>query len=294
MLDLKHVKTFLTVNECGSFSKAADRLDLAQPTVSLHIKSLERNLGYLLFDRVGKRIVISPEGQSFTTPAREMVRLATEALRPVTADAPLTGDLNICIVQSICTYKMPKILAQYQQKYPGVSLKITVNRPSTYMLEQLRSGEFDCSIVLEAPFDIPSLASRSLWSDSLEVVSRVDHPLAQVKSIKIDSLAAEQFVFPDNGAHYRRLFERRLQERNVVPKIALEVDNIEAIKRSVIAGMGLAVLPRYAVERELLDQQLVVLPLDWRKLTVNAQLIWYKDKLMSDPAQAFIGMMSSL
>ena len=294
MLDLKHVKTFLMVQKVGSFSKAAEGLDMAQPTVSLHIKSLESYLGYLLFDRVGKRVIISPDGSRFLPLAQEMVRLASAALHPAGEDAGIVGELNICIVQSICAYKMPAYLKAFQEKNPRVQTKISVNRPSTYMLEQLRAGEFDCSIVLEAPFDIPSLKSHILWTDSLEVVAHVGHPLAERSSVKVEQLLFENFIFPDASAHYRRLFERRLLEHGITPQVVLEIDNFEAIKRSVMAGIGLAVLPRYAIESELLAHHLVPLSIDWRKLTVSARLIWHKDKLMNDAAHGFIDMMTTL
>ena len=185
MLDLKHVNTFLTVCDNGSFSRAAEKLDLAQPTVSLHIKSLESQLGYLLFERIGKRVVISPDGRKFLPSAEEMIRLASEALQPAAKNQPVVGELNICIVQSICAYKLPAFLSRFHQRFPGVRSKISVHRPSTYMLEQLQTGEFDCSIVLEAPFDIPSLESRMLWSTSLKVVASPSHPLTKSPPLQV-------------------------------------------------------------------------------------------------------------
>ncbi len=291
MIDLKHVKTFLTIQQRGSFSAAADWLDIAQPTVSLHIKSLEKSLGYPLFERIGKGAVITPAGNRFLPSAQEMVRLATEA-QTLTADQhQLSGELKLCVVQSICTYKMPPILQQFRAKHPAVRLQVTVNRPSTYMLQQLRAGDFDAAIVLEAPFDIPSLDSKPLWSDQLQVVVHPRHYLAQKPTIKLSQLATESMIFPEWSAHYRRVFERRLQEQEIVPKAILEIDNMEAIKQCVMIGMGLAILPRYAIEQEVANGLLVPLTIDRFKLSVTAQLIWHKEKIMNQPAKEFIDMM---
>ena len=291
MIDLKHVKTFLAIQQKGSFSAAADHLDIAQPTVSLHMRSLEKALGYALFDRMGRQAIMTQEGIQFLPKAIDLLRLAEES-RSINGDtAALSGALRLCIVQSICTYKMPPFLQQYQRKHPAVQVQITVSRPSTYMLQQLRNGDFDAVIVLEAPFEIPSLVSKKLWSDQLQLIAHPAHHLVKKTAVKLSSLAQEPFIFPESSAHYRRLFERRLQEQAITPQIALEVDNMEAIKRCVMAGMGLAVIPRYAIEQEVADGRLIPLELEGRKLSVTAQLIWHKEKFMSKPTQAFIDMM---
>lgn len=291
MIDLKHVKTFIAIQQKGSFSAAADYLDIAQPTVSLHIKSLEKSLGYELFNRTGKSAMISPAGVYFTRKASELLQLAEEAQNVQSEQALLTGTVKLCIVQSICTYKMPSLLKQFQAKYPAVKVQITVNRPGTYMLQQLRNGDFDAAIVLEAPFEIPSLGSKQLWSDHLQLLAGPAHHLAKKSAVKMAHLDGEPFIFPEPSAHYRRLIERRFQEQRIAPHIMVEVDNMEAIKQCVMAGMGLAILPRYAVEHEVAGGLLAPLHLDGRKMMVTAQLIWHKEKLMNNAAQAFVDMM---
>ncbi len=291
MIDLKHVKTFLAIQQRGSFSAAADWLDIAQPTVSLHIKSLEKSLGYPLFERIGKGAVMTPAGTRFLLSAQELIRLATEAQTITAEQQAIHGELKLCVVQSICTYKMPPLLQKFQSKHPAVRLQVTVNRPSTYMLQQLRTGDFDAAIVLEAPFDIPSLGSKPLWSDQLQVVVHPHHHLAQKSTVKLAQLAHEAMIFPDWSAHYRRVFERRLQEQEIVPKTILEIDNMESIKQCVMIGMGLAILPRYAIEQEVSNGLLIPLSIEGFKLSVTAQLIWHKEKIMNQPAKEFIDMM---
>ena len=291
MIDLKHVRTFLSIHWQGSFSGAAELLDIAQPTVSLHIKTLEQALGYSLFDRIGKSVIMTPDGHRFLSLAKQMVRLADEAQSIAHPGRPISGKITLCIVQSIAIYKMPAILREFRRAFPTIQVNVTVNRPSTYMLEQLRNREFDASIVLEAPFEIPQLQSRPLWTDQLTLVASHSHNLVQKSSIKYQMLKNEVFVFPEAGAHYRRLFERRLLEHDVIPNVGFEIDNIEAIKKLVASGAGLAILPRFAIEAELANGQLMALPLEGRKLGVTAQLIWHKEKPMSDAAKAFIDLM---
>ena len=185
---------------------------------------------------------------------------------------------------------MPQILKQYHQQFPNVQVKIIVARPSTYMLEPLRKGQIDAAIVLESPFDIPSLASTSLWSETLQLVAAPSHPLSDMRRINFDYLEHESFIMPEKGAHYRKLFERRAQEAGFEPNIAFEVHSLDGIKRCVMAGVGLAVLPTFAIDDELARGELVALPIEGRQLKVEVQLIWHKNRLVNRPTQAFIDL----
>ncbi|MEM7118935.1 MAG: LysR family transcriptional regulator [Chloroflexota bacterium] len=293
MIDLKHVVTFLTIAQQGGFSRAGEALDIAQPTVSTHIKALERELGYALFDRVGKYSVMTAAGKQFLGYAQEMVGLAEKAGAIGSAEKRLAGSITVCIVQSICVHRMPPILNQFHQRYPDVHINIVVSRPSVYMLEPLRQGAFDAAIVLEAPFDIPTLSANALWRDKLQLIAPLSHPLTQLQTVTFDMLKHESFIMQAKGAFTRKLFERRVAEAGITLKEAFEIHNMEAIKRCVMAGIGLAMLPSFAVEAEIASGQLAGLTLEGRELSMTAQLIWYKDRLLGTPAKTFIDFTTS-
>lgn len=288
MINLKHVVTFQSIAQQGSFSRAAETLDLAQPTVSLHIKTLESTLGYALFSRVGKYAIMTELGKQFLIKANEFVRLAKEMQALDSAGTRLTGAVTLCIVQSVCTYRLPTILREFNLQFPNVQVSILVSRPSTYMLEQLRSGEFDAAIVLEAPFNIPSLTSKALWKDELQIVAFPGHPLTKQQPVAWEQLEHETFVLPEKGAHYRKLFERRLQEVGVTSHAIFEIHSLEAIKQCVMAEVGLAVLPASSISAEIHSGQLIPLTLQGRKLSVTAQFIWHSERALSSAAQAFV------
>lgn len=288
MIDLKHVVTFLAISQHNSFSRAAEAMDIAQPTVSVHIKSLERELGYDLFDRVGKYAVMTTAGKQFLEYARELVALATKVELIGSAEKKLSGSITVCIVQSVCVHRMPAVLKLFHQRYPHVHVNIVVSRPSIYMLEPLRRGEFDAAIVLEAPFDIPTLSSRALWRDTMQLIAAPSHPLSHMQTVSFEMLKHESFIMQQKGAYTRKLFERRVAEAGATLNEAFEIHNMEAIKRCVMAGIGLAMLPAFAVEAEIANGQLAPLTLEGRKLNMTAQLIWHKDRLLGQPAETFI------
>ncbi|MGB1250387.1 MAG: LysR family transcriptional regulator [Candidatus Promineifilaceae bacterium] len=288
MIDLKHVVTFLAIAQQNSFSRAAEALDIAQPTVSVHVKRLEKSLGYDLFDRVGKYAVMTTAGKQFRETAQELVELAMRAELIGSAEKKLSGSITVCIVQSICVHRMPAILKQFNQRYPDVHVNIVVSRPSIYMLEPLRRGEFDAAIVLEAPFDIPTLSSRALWRDTMRLIAAPSHPLSRLQTVSFEMLKHETFIMQQKGAYTRKLFERRVAEAGVVLNEAFEIHNMEAIKRCVMEGVGLAMLPGFAVEAEIGSGQLAELALEGRKLNMTAQLIWHKDRVLGAPASTFV------
>ncbi len=293
MIDLKHVVTFLAIARQNGFSRAAEALDIAQPTVSTHIKLLEKELGYALFDRVGKYAVMTAAGKQFLGYAQEMVELAGKSAAIGSAEKQLSGSITVCIVQSVCAHRMPAILNLFHQRYPHIHVNIVVSRPSIYMLEPLRQGEFDAAIVLEAPFDIPSLASHALWKDSLQLIASPNHPLSRLQTISFDMLKHESFIMQQKGAYTRKLFERRMQESGTTINEAFEIHSMEAIKHCVMAGVGLAMLPAFAVEGEIARGQLAALTLEGRKLNFTAQLIWYKDRLVDAPAKIFVDFVAT-
>ena len=293
MINLKHVSTFLTIAQQGTFSKAAETLGLAQPTISLHIKALEKALGYDLFDRIGKHAVMTGAGKRFLTIATEMIRLANEAELYRDAQEIVSGTIKLCIVDSVCTYLMPKILRKFNKRYPNIRLSISTSRPSTYMLEQLRYGEFDGAIVLEAPFDIPVLSSHALWTESLQLVAYPSHPLASLETVDLAMLAYEPLILPQQGAYYRKIVETRFSEKGITLNSPLEIHSVEAIKRCVMAEIGLAILPQYAIEAEVKMGQLIPLMLDDRDFTVTVQLIWHSSKTLEPSLQAFINFITS-
>ncbi len=289
MIDLKHVKTFLAIAEQGNFSRAAEALDMAQPTVSIHIKTLEGALGYDLFDRVGKYAVMTPAGKQFLGYAQEMIDLAGQAQSIGARQQKLSDSITVCFVESICTYVLPPVLREFHQQAPQVKINIIASRPSTYMLHQLRDGEFDAAVVFEEPFDIPSLATERLWTEQLQLIASPNHPLSKIDTVSLPMLKHETFIMLQQGAHYRRIFERRARESGLIPNIAFEIESVEAIKRFVMEGIGLTVLPSFTIEAEVASGRLVPLTLAGQDTwNVVVQLIWHQEKMLKPAAKALI------
>lgn len=291
MIDLKHLMTFRMVAKFGNFSRAAEALNYAQPTVSVQIKALEKELGYLLFERIGRHAILTQAGRRFLSYAERIEALVNEAQSIGLHDSMMRGSLTVCIVETICTFRMPSVLREFRRRFPNVQLEL-LPRGSTYMLEPLRQGELDLAIVLEAPFDIPSLESRVLWAEPLQVIAYPGHPLTKIRNVNFEMLQHEDFIMPVAGAHYRKHFERMAQEAGCKLNVAIELYSIEAIKRCVMAEVGLSMIPRFAAEAEIAAGQLASLSWGGPELRVFAQLIWHKDRLLTPPMNAFVNLVT--
>lgn len=287
MLDLKHVQTFVAITEAGSFSAAAELLDVAQPTVSGHIKMLEQELGFALFDRIGKYAVLSSAGKTFATHAAELLRLAVGAYNIEQQAQAVTGQVSVCIVESVGTYGMAPFLKAFNTDFPNVRLDVSMSRPSTYMLSALREGEFDAAIVFEAPFDIPALATQTLWYEALTICAPNSHAMAR-QPITLQQLASQPLLLPEQGAHYRRLLERWFSDRKLEPLIVHEIHSMELLKRSVKEGLGVALLPMLAVKTALAQAELVPLQLTEPLPQMRVQLIWHRMRKQSRAVRSFL------
>jgi DNA-binding transcriptional LysR family regulator len=248
---------------------------------------LEADLGVPLFDRLGKRIVLTDAGQRLLRYAEKILALAEEARSVVTGEAEPNGSLTISAPESLCTYRLPAVLGLFRERYPRVQLMFRPS-PSADMRRRVSEGLLDIAFVLEEPIHSGNLSARQLINEPLLVIAPPDHPLTSKAKVNVADLSGEPILFTETGCTYRRIFEQALIDGGVYPPTALEFSSVEAIKQCVITGMGITVLPAMAVNREINEGLLVALNWAGPKLEVITQMIWHKDKWLSPALHAFI------
>ena len=214
-IELRQLATFQMVATTLSFTRSAAALGYVQSSVTAQIQALEAEFGVPLFERLGKRVV---------------------------GDDEPSGTLTISIPETLCTYRLPVILQQFQSCYPRVHLCFQPNRFCTLDTDVRRSlsnGSVDLAFVLEEPLQVIDLVVEPLVKEPLLILSAPDHQLVQLSHIRSANLEGEQFLLPEMGCSYRVLFERVLAAAGVHPSTPrLEFSAIEAIKQCVMAGQG--------------------------------------------------------
>jgi DNA-binding transcriptional LysR family regulator len=291
-MNLQQLATFRMIASTGSFSRAAAALDYAQSTVTVHIQALESDLGTPLFDRLGRHVELTDAGHRLLAYSERLLDLAEETRLAVRGEQEVSGTLTIGAPETVCTYRLPRILRRYRSSAPGVRL---IFRPLALgnMVSGVKDGSVDVTFVLEQPVKSRGLIVEPIVREQLVVVAAVDHPLAQLDQVSPTDLDGELLLLTEQGCGYRMMFERILREAGVFPGSNLEFNSIEAIKQLVIADVGIAILPGVAVTKELADGELAALNWAGQELAVYTQMVWHQDKWISPAMQTFIDLVRS-
>lgn len=287
-MDLKLLKTFIVASECLNFTKTARILNFAQSSVTAHIRTLEEEIGTPLFERLGKRVVLTEAGRRLEKYAVQMIRIEEEMKESVSHVKNLQGSIIIGAQESQCTYRLPPILKKFTENYPNVKLIFKPSHSDGMAREQLVNGELDIAFIMDVKKPVGSLIQIPLKEESIVLVAGQSHKLFDKAYIKLEDLEEETLLLTEMGCSYRSLLEQSLQSKNIYPINKYEFVSIEAIKQCVIAGIGIAVLPLMALNKEI--EQGLIKPLRCQLDTpsVFTHLAWHKDKWISPPLKAFI------
>jgi DNA-binding transcriptional LysR family regulator len=286
-VEIRHLLTFKAVAETGGFTRAAELLGYAQSSITAQIQTLEVELGAPLFNRLGKKVVLTEAGQRLLPYAQEMLRLhdtAKEITKP--EDSP-SGRLVIGAPESLAAFRLPAVIQEYRRKFPKVHI---ILKPGLCweLRSFIRNGELDMAFLLEQESHSPDLHIETLVQEKMSVVAPIDHPLLRLPKVSPEHLKDETILQTEPGCSYRALFEKYLHDHGIYPNPDLEFWSIEAIKNCVMCGLGIALLPAITVQSELQDGKLAALAWDDRSHRVATQLIYHKSKWVSPALEAFL------
>lgn len=289
-MELRQLQTFREVAKTLSFTRTAATLNYAQSSVSAQIQTLEEEFGVALFDRLGRRIILTAAGQRLLHYADKICALVDEALVAVPGDQEPAGTLTIGAPETLCAYRLPQVVEAFRRCYPKVDI---IFRPSPTAEDWdtlLGEGMADAALILNEPYQAPQLIVQALYQEPILVVAHPHHRLAKAHMITPAALRGETLLLTEANCPYRLAFERVLRSANVTPANVLEFHSVEAIKQCALTGMGIAVLPWVVVQQEVAAERLV--PLTVAGLTFNmvTQLAWHRDKWISPALAAFLAM----
>ena len=246
---LAEIEAFLTVAERRSVSKAAEVLYVTQPALTTRIKKLERDLGVELFVRTPRGMRLTAEGRAFRGHAQRAVQelaQGRELLRELREGR--VGELLLGAAPAISTYVLPLVLRRFQASFPNVHLIVRTGH-SEEILEMVLREQVQVGLVRELPH--PATTSRRLYEDEIVLVVHPAHRFAAERSIAVDELAGERLILFDRTSSYFVLTSAFFREAGLVPRGVMELDNVDATKKMVEHGLGIAFLPYTAVRGEL-------------------------------------------
>lgn len=292
-MDFGQIEAFVQVAAHSSFSRAAEVLQLTQPSITARIQALERELGEELFERGGRGVRLTDAGQAFLPYSERILQTLREARNAVEDVRNVQlGSLRLGSAITISTYVLPRILHEFCNRYRGVDVVIRTGR-SEQVVNMLLSDEVQVGLVRSLVH--PELDGVHLYDDEIVLVAYPGHPFATTGRASVAEAATEPIVLFDRGSSYYGLINNFFRQAGVIPNVAMELDSLEATKRMVEEGLGVALVPLVTVERELQQGTLVRIELtDAEETKRPISLIYRKNRKMSRTVQAFVEMMTEI
>ena len=281
-IEIRHFQTFVAIVDLGGFTKAAEHLGYAQSTITSHIQILENSIGSPLFDRLGKNIILTSKGKELVPYAREILSVYKDIRNIANDDNCVYGDLLIGAGESLSVYRLSEILKAYKKSFPGVNI-ILKNSFCSNLRNKLRSGELDLILTIEPEIKELDLISKKLKNETMVFIGAGDAEL---------NLSSSNIIFTEKGCSLRIFFENYLVNKKINYTNPLEFSSIEAIKKCVINGLGISLLPLYAVKSEIKDGSINAIELEAEFDTFSTQLIYHKDKKIPLMVSKFIEIAS--
>lgn len=263
-MTLRHFTIFLAICDRGSMTAAAEALGMTQPPVSQSVAELERHYGVELFERVGKRLRITPAGESLRASARDILGLVDQAERGL-FDLQDAGTLRVGASATIGAAILPAILANLRRERPRLRLSVAVDNTAT-VIDRLRAAELDVAYV-EGGGEWSDLSVEALRDEELVLVCAPSHEFAERRRIRKAALAGRDFVVREEGSGTRESFSAAMDAAGLGWRAAGVAKGADAIVGLVAAGLGIAFVSRLLAGRAI--EEGMVVPVEVEGLAVR-------------------------
>jgi DNA-binding transcriptional LysR family regulator len=289
-LDLHKLEVFFWVAELKSFSEAAQRLSLKQPTVSAHIQELEKTLGGKLFYRIPGKVTLTALGILLLEQAKDLLAFKRETVAKIERfHGSLSGELWIGGSNIPGEYLLPHSLAAFIQKHPRVKPILRIG-DSASIVDEVLDGKVEIGFVGFKNAE-NRLSFEKIWQDEMVLTVPSAHPWARRKFVHLADLRSEHFISRERGSgtldSFRHLISKGRRSADDLLSVAMELGSTAAVKEALISGFGISILSRVSVARELAEGLLTEIPIRELKMTRDFYEVCYKGRPLSPVAQAF-------
>jgi len=276
-INLLQLEAMVRLVEERSFSRAAKRMFLTQPSLTKHIRNLEDALGAKVVNRASRAFTLTPEGRVVYDYARRILKLREEAAdRVMRVRASEAGDIRIAASTIPATYILPSAIAGFRKRFPEIRTAVRAADSSEVIDTVLENGA-EIGFIGKKPASA-KLADEPLWQDRMVLAVPAAHPWARRRTVRVREIGKEPFVIREKGSATREAFERCLAESSATDlsrfSVVAEMGSSEAVKEAVIAGVGISVLSVHAIRRELKAGVLAALSIEGCPIERSFHLIY--------------------
>lgn len=285
-MDFDQLETFLEVARLSSFSRAAERRFRTQPAISSQIRALEEEVGAKLLDRSGGKVAVTGPGKVFQKYAEDVLeqrRVMLVALAEM--HRVPRGELVVSANEGTCLHILPEVFAEFKRQYPSVAVSVK-RLEHNKILEAIIENSCDFGIV-SMPVPDKRLTAVPIHRDVLIVITPPHHPLAAQEKATVAEVVEYPLLLPKAG-RTRDALETLFHERHLKPRISMELDSSELLKRFVAADVGIGFIPHSNVAEDLQAKALAALTMSDASIQRDLALVFRKDKALSRAALAFI------
>ncbi|MEC3267996.1 LysR family transcriptional regulator [Bacillus thuringiensis] len=280
-MELRHLVTFKTIVEKGTFKKAADQLGYAQSSVTNHIKELEGELNQPLFDRLGKQVTLTTFGKQFFPYAIKIMDLYKEIIEKANRNDVPTGSLTIGASEALTSCRLPQILLEYKQMYPEVNLSI-ISIDNKNVTAELQQGNIDLALVLK----------KNNWeTKDLQVEKIKQEQMVLITPLKDKQKCISNTVlYIERTCAYKSIFDDYIKDHYIEVEGSVDFGSIEPIKQCVMNGLGISMLPYFTVKKELENEQFNGKIVKDEQYGVSSFVTYHKDKWVSPAMESMISL----
>ena len=286
-MEIRQLQTFVQAAQLESFSKTAEMLGYSQSAITVQMRLLETELNTRLFDRMGKRVVLTPQGREFLKSANKILYEVNKASKSMNEDRELTNPLHVGTIESLCTAKFPRILSEFHSLHPRVNLQITIDSPEK-LIRMMEHNELDLIYILDTP----------RWDENWVKVMELAEPVVFVASaaskfagkdrLVLDDILQEPFFLTEKHANYRQALDQQLALRRQSILPVLEISDTAFIIRMLELNQGLSFLPYFAVEQDIYKHRIITLDVKDIRISMYRQIFYHKNKFRTREMEEFI------
>lgn len=284
----RQLQIFESIFRLGSFTRAAEELFLTQPTVSMQIKKLNDAIGLPLFEIVGRRVKPTEAGNELYKACRQVFEILFNLeIKIADIQGLKKGRLHVGVITT-AKYLVPELLGEFSQQYPGIDLALKVTNRER-IIERMIANADDLYIMGQAPEGDLEVDSFQFAPNPLVVMAPRNHPLVGKKRVSLKQISKEPFIMREPGSGIRDITLRTFEEKGLRPtNVRMELSSNEAIKHSIVGGLGLSVLSLHTLTLEGSDGPVAILNVEGFPIMRNWYIVYPRGKELSLAARAFI------
>ena len=290
-MEIRQVQSFVHVAKLGSFSRAAETMGYSQSAITVQIRLLEEELGTKLFDRMGKKVSLTPQGKRFLEHANRILYEMNRTIMAMNEDRELENPLHIGTIESLCTAKFPRILSQFHTLYPKVNIQITLDSPEK-LIRMMEHNELDLIYILDTPRWNKEWIKVMEAAEPIVFVASVNSEFALRKEMVLQDILGESFFLTEKNANYRQALDPHLALENRTLDPALEISDTEFIIKMVERNDGLSFLPYFAVEKYIRSGRIAMLDVTDIDISMYRQIFYHKNKYKTREMSEFIRLIT--